>query len=77
VSFPIRSPKPAPRPPAPETRMTPRQKRTIRLLAGLLIAGGIAVLFLLPRLPVPLRIIVGLTDVVAGLILLLVVRQKG
>jgi hypothetical protein len=57
--------------------MTPRQKRTIRLLAGLLIAGGIAVLFLLPRLPVPLRIIVGLTDVVAGLVLLLVVRQKG
>jgi uncharacterized protein YjeT (DUF2065 family) len=77
VSFPIRSPKPAARPPAPEARLTPRQKRTIRILAGVLIAGGLAVLFLVQRLPVPLRIVVGLTDIVAGLVLFLLVRQKG
>lgn len=77
MAFPIRSPKPAARAPAPEARLTARQKRTIRILAALLIAGGLAVLFLVQRLPVPLRIIVGLTDIVAGLVLLLLVRQKG
>lgn len=53
-----------------------RQKRTIQILATLLIAGGLTVLFLLTRMPPPLRILVGLTDVVAGAVLLVVVRQK-
>lgn len=53
-----------------------RQKRTIQLLSALLIAGGLAVLFFLTRMPLPLRILVGLTDVVAGAVLLVVVRQK-
>ena len=53
-----------------------RQKRTIQILATLLIAGGLTVLFLLTRMPLPLRILVGLTDVVAGAVLLVVVRQK-
>lgn len=53
-----------------------RQKRTIQILAALLIAGGLTVLFLLQKMPLPLRILAGLTDVVAGAVLLVVVRQK-
>ncbi len=53
-----------------------RQKRTLLLLASLLIVGGLVILFLLQRMPLPLRILVGLTDVVAGAVLLVVVRQK-
>jgi uncharacterized membrane protein HdeD (DUF308 family) len=53
-----------------------RQRRLLLILGPLLIAGGLAVLFLVTRMPLPLRIIVGLTDIVAGCVLLLVVRQK-
>jgi hypothetical protein len=53
-----------------------RQKRTIIVLAVLLIIGGLIVLFALERMPLPMRLLVGLTDVFAGLTLLIVVRQK-
>jgi uncharacterized membrane protein HdeD (DUF308 family) len=53
-----------------------KQRRLILILAPALIAGGLVVLFFLTRMPLPLRIIVGLTDIVAGCVLLLVVRQK-
>ena len=53
-----------------------RQKRTIQILSVLLIAGGCVALFLLKRMPLPLRILVGLTDIVGGAVLLVVVRQK-
>lgn len=73
----IRNPKPAaPANPAPEPRLSPQQARTLRILAAILIAGGVVVLALLERMPLPLRIIVGLTDIVAGLGLLVFVRQK-
>lgn len=73
----IRNPKPAtPARPASEPRLSPQQARTLRILAGILIAGGVVVLALLERMPLPLRIIVGLTDIVAGLGLLVFVRQK-
>jgi uncharacterized membrane protein HdeD (DUF308 family) len=55
---------------------TLRQRRIILALALLLIAAGIIVLFVLERMPLPLRILVGLTDVVGGLTLLVLVRQK-
>jgi hypothetical protein len=58
------------------TARTLRQKRTIIILALLLIAGGITVLFALERMPLPMRILVGLTDVFGGLTLLVLVRQK-
>jgi hypothetical protein len=58
------------------TRHRMRQKRTIVVLAVVLIVGGLAVLLALKRMPLPLRIIVGLTDVFAGLGLLVLVRQK-
>ena len=53
-----------------------RQKRTLVALAILLIAGGAAVLLLLNRMPLPLRILIGLGDIVAGCGLLVLVRQK-
>ena len=53
-----------------------RQKRMIVILAALLIAGGLTVLFALERMPLPMRILVGLTDVFGGLTLLVLVRQK-
>lgn len=53
-----------------------RQRRTIIALSLLLIAAGITVLFVLERMPLPLRILVGLTDVFGGLTLLVIVRQK-
>lgn len=53
-----------------------RQRRMLLILAPALIVGGLVVLIFLTRMPLPLRIIVGLTDIVAGCVLLLVVRQK-
>jgi hypothetical protein len=53
-----------------------RQKRTLVSLASLLIVGGLVVLFVLERLPLPLRIFAGLGDVVAGCVLLVLSRQK-
>jgi hypothetical protein len=53
-----------------------RQKRMIVILAAFLIAGGLTVLFALERMPLPMRILVGLTDVFGGLTLLVLVRQK-
>ncbi|MDP3073721.1 MAG: hypothetical protein Q8N18_25780 [Opitutaceae bacterium] len=53
-----------------------RQRRLLLILGPALIVGGAAVLFLVTRMPLPLRILVGLTDIVAGCALLLVARQK-
>ncbi len=53
-----------------------RQKRTITILAVALIVGGITVMLALGRLPLPLRLLVGLGDVIAGGVLLVLVRQK-
>ncbi|MBL9199447.1 MAG: hypothetical protein JNL39_03025 [Opitutaceae bacterium] len=53
-----------------------RQRRLLLILGPALIVGGLAVLFLVKPMPLPLRIVVGLTDVVAGCVLLLVARQK-
>lgn len=53
-----------------------RQRRTLIAIGCGLIATGLAVAFLLKRLPLPARILTGLVDVFAGSFLLLVVRQK-
>ncbi len=53
-----------------------RQKRTVIVLSIILIVGGLVVLFALQRMPLPMRILVGLGDVFAGLILLVLARQK-
>jgi hypothetical protein len=62
--------------PGPDDARRRRQGKTITWLAAGLIVAGLAVLFVLPRLPLPMRILVGLTDVFAGLTLLVLVRQK-
>ncbi len=53
-----------------------RQRRLLLILAPALITSGLFVLLVLTRMPLPLRIGVGLTDVFAGCALLVVVRQK-
>jgi uncharacterized membrane protein HdeD (DUF308 family) len=51
-------------------------KRTVLILAPTLIVGGILVLAFLQRMPTPLRILVGVGDIVVGLTLLLLLKQK-
>ncbi len=46
------------------------------VLATALLVGGIVVLAFLSRIPLPLRLAVGLTDVIASAVLFTVVRQK-
>lgn len=53
-----------------------RQRFTVISLASFLIAAGLLLLFALKRVPMPLRIVAGLGDVVAGCVLLVVARQK-
>ena len=53
-----------------------RQRRTITALAAALIAGGAFVLLLLDRIWLPLRLLIGLGDIIAGSVLLVLVRQK-
>lgn len=45
-------------------------------LATTLLIGGAVVLIFLTRIPLPLRIAVGITDLIASAVLFLVVRQK-
>ena len=53
-----------------------RLRRQMLLLATVLALGGIVVLAFLTRIPLPLRLAVGLTDLIASAVLFLVVRQK-
>lgn len=53
-----------------------RQKNTVIALSLLLIVGGLLILFVLHRVPLPLRIMAGLIDLVGGSVLLVLVRQK-
>ena len=58
------------------SRARARQKRTVLALAGFLIIAGLLLLFVLKRVPLPLRIVAGLGDLVAGSVLLVLARQK-
>ena len=53
-----------------------RQRKKVHALAAFLIVSGILLLFVLDRVPLPLRIIAGLGDIVAGAVLLVMARQK-
>jgi hypothetical protein len=53
-----------------------RQKRTLLILGSVLVAAGLLILLFLERVPLPLRLLLGATDLIAGAVLLLVVRQK-
>ena len=52
-----------------------RQRKVVTILGACLIAGGIIVLFALKRMPLPMRLLGGLTDVFAGLVLIVAGRQ--
>ena len=62
--------------PARLTRERAKLKRTVLILAPILILGGVAVLLFVDRLPMPLRMLVGLGDIVVGLVLLVLLKQK-
>jgi hypothetical protein len=53
-----------------------RQKFTIFGLAGFLVLAGLLLIFVLKRVPLPMRIVGGLGDLVAGLVLVTLARQK-
>jgi polyferredoxin len=61
-------------PPSPPREI--QHRRTLIVLAWLLIVGGLAIIFFLERMLMPMRILIGLTDIFAGLGLLILVRQK-
>lgn len=54
-----------------------RQKRLVTIVGVLLILAGIVILAVLKKVPPPLRIMAGLTDIFVGLVLLVLVRQTG
>jgi hypothetical protein len=60
----------------PGDRVRARQKAILTALAAVLMLGGLVVIVLLKRLPFPVRLAMGLSDVVAASVLLLVVHQK-
>ena len=62
--------------PAKIAREREKLRRTVLILAPILIVGGILVLAFLTRMPTPLRILVGLGDIFVGLTLLVLLRQK-
>ena len=53
-----------------------RSERTLLVLGSILVAAGLLILLFLERVPLPLRLLLGATDLIAGAVLLLVVRQK-
>ena len=65
-------------PPNPDKIALERAKlrRTILILAPVLIVGGILVLAFLQRMPTPLRVLVGAGDILVGLTLLVLLKQK-
>ncbi len=62
--------------PALDPRKRVRLRKQMLILATVLALGGIVVLAFLTRIPLPLRLAVGLTDLIASAVLFLVVRQK-
>lgn len=65
-------------PPAPESMPANRARlrRKMLILASILTAGGLVVLLFLDRIPLPLRLAVGLSDLIGAAVLFVVVRQK-
>ncbi|MEX2044440.1 MAG: hypothetical protein WD941_03740 [Opitutus sp.] len=63
-------------PPPDPARLKARQKATLTVLAVSLVAAGLLVLFVLDRIPGPMRLLMGVGDLFAGLVLLVLVRQK-
>jgi hypothetical protein len=62
--------------PAKIARERAKLKRTVLILAPLLILGGIAVIAFVDRLPLPARLVLGFGDIIVGLVLLVLLKQK-
>lgn len=62
-------------PPLPPDQRA-RLRRQMLILATALACGGLVVLAFLSRIPLPLRLAIGLGDLIAAAVLFLVVRQK-
>jgi len=62
-------------PPLPPDQRA-RLRRQMLILATALALGGFVVLAFLSRIPLPLRLAIGLGDLIAAAVLFLVVRQK-
>ena len=62
-------------PPDPSQKFT-RQKRIVTGLAILLVVAGLLIVATLHRMPLPMRIMVGLGDVFVGCVLLVLVRPQ-
>jgi uncharacterized membrane protein HdeD (DUF308 family) len=53
-----------------------RQRRQVVVAASVLIVGGVLILFVLKRVPMPMRILIGLTDLTGGIVLLVLALRK-
>jgi len=62
--------------PAADPAKRVRLRKQMLILATVLAFAGVVVLAFLTRIPLPLRLAVGLTDLIASAVLFLVVRQK-
>ncbi len=62
--------------PASDPAKRVRLRKQMLILATVLAFAGFVVLAFLTRIPLPLRLAVGLTDLIASAVLFLVVRQK-
>jgi|GEM_PF-2225515 len=62
--------------PATDPAKRVRLRKQMLILATVLAFAGFVVLAFLTRIPLPLRLAVGLTDLIASAVLFLVVRQK-
>lgn len=69
---------PTPKPLSPEqvARERARLRRTVLLLAPTMIVAGILIIAFLDRIPMPVRLLMGFGNIIVGLVLLLLLKQK-
>ncbi|HEY1109667.1 MAG TPA: hypothetical protein VGE76_13560 [Opitutaceae bacterium] len=69
---------PTPKPLSPEqvARERARLRRTVLILAPSLIIAGILIIAFLARIPMPVRLLMGFGNIIVGLVLLLLLKQK-
>jgi uncharacterized membrane protein HdeD (DUF308 family) len=53
-----------------------RQKRIVMIASCALIVGGFVVMFFVKRLPLPMRILVGMTDMIGGVVLIILAQKE-
>lgn len=70
------SPTPKPLNPEQVARERARLRRTVLILAPILIVAGILILAFLSKMPLPLRLVTGFGDIIVGLVLLVLLKQK-